>query len=239
MPAPTSLILEMQKSGLNDAEIIERLREQGYTDRDINDAINQAKVKQTIKTEEFQEPARQAPALAPLPNPEQNVATPITGQRGEFVPTPSPTPASQPTTTTAPEMQYEYEQPSYEGYEGYGDYGTAATTEAFEEIAESIIEERWRAFMEKVGDLQAWKERTEKEISRIEKRIEKIDDALTSIHTALLTKVDEYGKGVRNLGTDVKAMEKAFSQVLQPMMKKAKEIKGITKGTREKGKSKR
>ncbi len=232
MPAPTKLVLEMQKTGMNDGEIIRRLREQGYTDKDINDAFNQARVKQSIRSDEFSEvpeapmPSRMSgmPQETPRKMPEKGM--------NEYVPAPSQYPEQPeeydygqqqdynyyPETQPEQQEQYEYEQ-EYPGYEqGY-------TTEAFEEIAESIIEERWRTFMEKIGDVQGWKERVDREIDRIEKRIDKIDDSLRSIHAAMLEKVDEYGKGVKDLGTDVKAMGKAFSGIMQPIMKHAKEVK--------------
>ncbi|MBU2497101.1 MAG: hypothetical protein KJ767_03525 [Nanoarchaeota archaeon] len=243
MPAPTKLVLEMQKTGMNDGEIIRRLREQGYTDKDVNDAFNQARVKQSIRSDEFsevpdapmpsqrspQEPTRMSgmPQGTPRQMPEQGM--------NEFVPGPSQYPeqneqeydyGQQQDYNYYPETQPEQqEQQQYESEQEYPGYEQGYTTEAFEEIAESIIEERWRAFMEKIGDVQGWKERVDREIDRIEKRIDKIDNSLMNIHAAMLEKVNEYGKGVKDLGTDVKAMERAFSGIMQPLMKHSKEVK--------------
>lgn len=226
---PTNFVLEMQRSGLNDMEIIMRLREQGYTDKEINDAVNQARVKQTIRPEEFQTGAMAEIPETPMPPPPE--------LSEEFIPAPSSSTAPATPAYPTPEQGYEYGYPeTQESYEGYAEPGTAYTTEAFEEIAESIIEERWRTFMEKIGDIQGWKERVNREIVRMEKRMEKMDDSLRSVHAAMIEKVGEYGKSIKGLGTDVKAMEKAFSQMLQPMMKNVKEIKSAAEKIKRKKK---
>ena len=79
---PIKLVIEMQNSGLNDAEIIKRLREQGYSEKDINDSFNQAKVKSTINQEPF-----------PTPVAGGNYSgseTPQPRASEEFIPAPSP-----------------------------------------------------------------------------------------------------------------------------------------------------
>ena len=121
--------------------------------------------------------------------------------------------------------------PAFESYEypqQTQGYGESYSAETFEEIAESIIEEKWRSVMDKIGDIQGWKETVDREIGRIETRIEKIDDVITGIHAALLEKVGEYGKNIKTLGSDVKAVEKVLSQILSPLIKNVKELKGIT-----------
>ena len=234
---PTKLILDMQNSGMRDDEVIIKLREQGYSEKDINDGFNQAKVKSTIRAEDSSAigeietagtppvAAQPTPAPAPAPAPAAD----------EFVPAPSPEGYEQAAPTPS--------QESWEGY-GYGypqaqptayGYGEAASTsEAFEEIAESIVEEKWRSFTEKIGDLQGWKESVDREITRIDSRIERIDDAMTGINAALLEKVGEYGKSIKGLGSDVKAVEKALSQILGPLMRNIKELKGITENLKAK-----
>ncbi len=234
MVAPTREVLDMQNAGMNDADIIRRLREAGYTEKDINDAFNQAKVKTTVRAEPY---ATSAPAAA-------------TGELATPAPTQTAGYAEQEgggwQETAAPASAYP------EGYgEGYG-YGTetegtegygypqqaqaaeAYTAETFEEIAESIIEEKWQEFTEKVGDLRIWKETIDRDIERIEKRIERIEDSINSIQAAIMEKVGEYGKGVKSLGTDVKAMEKALKDIIEPLMKNVKEVKGITERIKRK-----
>ena len=127
---PTNLIIDMQNKGMNDAEIINRLREQGYAEKEINDAFNQAKVKSTIKTEESPvseietvgvpvSEQSQAPQRAPPP------------PTGEFIPAPSPEGYDQ--TPVQGEADYGYEYPQAQPV-SYG-YDSGYTSEAFEEIS--------------------------------------------------------------------------------------------------------
>jgi len=215
---PVNLVMEMQSSGLNDAEVIRRLREQGYSEKDINDAFNQAKIKSTIKQEPFP-----TPATAEAGAGDYMKAGPPQQGGAEFVPAPSPEGYVQQEQPAPSFESYEYPQQVQQGYnqESY-------STETFEEIAESIIEEKWRSFMDRIGDMQGWKETVDREIARIEKRTEKIDDAITGIHAALLEKVGEYGKNIKTLGSDVKAVEKALSQILSPLMRNVKDLRSVT-----------
>lgn len=250
---PTNVVLNMQKAGLSDAEIIRRLREQGHTEKDINDAFNQAKVKETVggdfpskrnergyprypnENTEYQE-SETANAMVPS---DEEMAGGLEEEREDIsnVPTPARGYEYGYGDQLTQEMPYEggygtEVSPQAEGY-GYG-YEEGYTAETFEEIAESIIEEKWQEFTERIGDIGNWKERTDRELDRIYNRIDKIDEAITSIHAALLEKVGEYGKSIKSLGSDVKAVEKALSQILEPLMKNIKELKEITEKVKSK-----
>ena len=215
--AITQDIINMQRAGLSDAEIISRLREQGYSDRDINNSFNQARANQLSDgSNEYNEQTNETSY----------------GNEGEQYEDYETEPQQQAPMPeyAAPASQYEAEQyeqaqqpPEFQGYET----GETGYAETFEEVAESIIEEKWRDFMDKVGDVQLWKEQVERDMARIDKRIERIEDSLVKINAALLEKVTEYGKSIRGLGTDVKAMEKAVSSVIEPLMKNTKELKEI------------
>lgn len=224
---PTKFVLDMRSSGMNDSEIIKRLREQGYTEKEINDAFNQAKVKEIIK-----ESVSENKDLPPLPSPSAD-KNEYEQSSYELVPTPpniditdvnAPTPTQPPQPTQVSTPLSEDVRQSYEPVEEYGyGYEPDYTIETFEELAESIIEEKWREFIEKLGDIQTWKDSVNREITRLEKRVEKIEELISRIQAALFEKVGEYGKSLKELSTDVKAVEKVLSKVLSPLMKKVKE----------------
>ncbi len=206
----------MQRAGMTDAQVIQNLREQGYSEKDINDAINQATIKQNVEGMEIPVPhPGTVPGMAPSVMTEQYGEVPQYAEQGQGY----------------------AEQSGAEGYE-YPYPETYASNEAIEEIAESIIEEKWQDFRERVGDLKGWKERLEKDLQRAEERLEKVEDSINNIQRALLEKVEDYGKGIRGLGSDVRAIEKVLSQVLDPMVANAKQLDRIiaelkTKKTRE------
>lgn len=271
-----SVVLRMQNAGLGDAEIIERLREQGFSERQINDGFNQAKVRNTIKADDFSgfEDPSVSEESAPRARTQGRAAR---GARGagrstgrapkgftseEFIQAPAPeedyTEEGYETSQMQDASDWGADQGANTGAGGAGGAGTAGggyygysypqaqqqgyaqgydagyTAEAFEEVAESIIEEKWRSFTEKVGDVQLWRESIDRDIARMEKRIDKIDDSITAIHAALLDKVGEYGRGVKSLGSDVKAVEKVLSQILEPLMHNVKELKSVTEELRRK-----
>ncbi|HIH17492.1 MAG TPA: hypothetical protein HA282_05535 [Nanoarchaeota archaeon] len=279
-----SVVLKMQNAGIGDAEIIERLREQGFSERQINDGFNQAKVRTTIRADDFG--SMEDPSVAEEPvarragvggargggrrtgSSGRGTQSRERGGRGgftseEFIQAPAPEEdytgesyetsqmqdasdwSSDPNASaggaggggagTAGGGYYGYSYPQTQQAQGYAQgYDAGYTAEAFEEVAESIIEEKWRSFTEKVGDVQLWRESIDRDIARMEKRIDKIDDSITAIHSAILDKVGEYGKGVKSLGSDVKAVEKVLSQILEPLMHNVKELKSVTEELKRK-----
>lgn len=67
-PIPTDIVIEMNKRGYNDVDIIKYLKQQGYTPVEMNDAFNAAKIKMELSRtpiEEPQAPVQQAPSYAP------------------------------------------------------------------------------------------------------------------------------------------------------------------------------
>jgi len=215
-------ILKMVKTGMSDSDIVRNLTQKGYTPVQISDAINQAKIKQSAS----EQPAEMAPSIM-----EQEIPSPT-------MPVPSP---------RAPNpLQMQMPQQQQEGY-GYYPYQYPTSnepqqpqpkmeTEAIEEIAEEIVNEKWQEVKGKISDVIEWKNYAEKRIVSVEDRIKRMEGALDRLQIALLGKVQEYGQNIRDLGSEMNSMQGAFSKVLSPLVDNVKELGRITEGM--KGKSK-
>jgi len=195
-------VLKMQQRGMNDAEIIRKLVEQGYTPMQISDALNQAKIKQTVASAPTTELApsimteEAAPAQAVAPAPE--------------VPVP------------APETAYPYPYP----------YEAAAPpkieTEIIEEIAEEIVNEKWQEIKSKIVDVVEWKSYAESRVKSIDERVKRIELSLDRLQAALLGRVQEYGQNIKDLGAEMQSVEGAFGKILGPLIDNIKELNAIT-----------
>lgn len=112
-------------------------------------------------------------------------------------------------------------------------YSSNPTTERIEELAEAIIDEKWNEIVRSINKIIDWKDRTESKITKIEQSIEDMKKQFDTLHKGVLGKIGEYDKNLSTIGSDIKAMEKVFSQVLPIMTENVNELSRITKDLKE------
>lgn len=214
-------ILKMSQAGMSDSDIVRRLAAAGFSPLQISEAINQAKVKQSASTvpeglspsimeEEVPGPAVPSPT-APVP----------------YQPMPSPRMQMPQQQMQMPQRAEEYQPYPYQ----YPTYETAQPkmdTEAIEEIAEEIINEKWQEIKTKLGDIVEWKSFTEKRITSMDERMKRIESSFDRLQIALLGKVQEYGQNIRDLGAEMQSTRDAFSKIVSPLVDNVKELGKIT-----------
>lgn len=101
-------------------------------------------------------------------------------------------------------------------------------TEKIHEIAESIVDEKWEEFMGRVGNLAAWQERVNMNISALKQELIRTQERFENLQRAVLGKVGEYDKGIIEIHTEMKALEKVFERILDPLVANVKELGRIT-----------
>ena len=106
--------------------------------------------------------------------------------------------------------------------------GSTLDTEAVHQIVESIINERWDDFMGSVGNIALWKERTERELISVKQELIRMQQRFTQIETALLGKVGEYEQDIKKVHTEMRALEKVFERILEPLTSNIKELGKLT-----------
>jgi len=104
--------------------------------------------------------------------------------------------------------------------------------EQIEEIAEAIIDEKWKEFEDDIKIIIDWKDKTESRVIRFEQQINDLTGSLNSLHKSLLGKISEYDKNITDVGTEIKAMEKVFQKVLPNLTDNVNKLERMTKGPR-------
>ena len=112
-------------------------------------------------------------------------------------------------------------------------YQTTTDTQRIEEIAEGIIDEKWDELMKNVDKIVSWKETTEERMAKIEQSIKEIKENFDRLHKGILTKVGEYDKNMKEVGTDIKALETVFKKILPSFTENVAELSRITKRVKE------
>ncbi|MBT3406091.1 hypothetical protein HN419_02885 [Candidatus Woesearchaeota archaeon] len=206
---PTSQVMHFRSQGYSNNQIVQALQRDGFKVHEIYDALNQVDVKRGVQP-------------IPLEKGDKMVDNPIPPAN---VPPPPP-----------PGGQQQYPDQGYAYGTQYG--GTAAFSDPYsqdvrtEEMAESIIDEKWQDLIANVKRIVDWKEKTEQRMIALEEKFTLMKGDFDKLHSALLEKVGEYNKTIETVGTDVKAMEKVFSKMLPGFVENVNELSDITKELR-------
>jgi hypothetical protein len=106
--------------------------------------------------------------------------------------------------------------------------------ERIEEIAESMIDEKWDDLIHEVKKIVEWKEKIEERQSKINNDIEKLKEDFKILHQGVLGKIEDSDKRMRDVGTELKAVGKVFKDVVPEFVENVKELKDITQKSRKK-----
>ena len=213
---PTEKVLNLKSQGLGTAQIIATLQKDRYTQQQIADALAQANLKIGVGN------------LGPRP-PSKVPYPPVQGyQESEPMPPEDfsieiPEPPSPPTQAKSPEMSKPRKiHPPEMIRDPRGDL------ERIEEISESIIQEKWEEVMKNIGNIPLWKEKVNTEILSIKQEVIRTQQRFDNLEKAILGKISRYDDSVRDLGSEMKALEKVFERILTPLTTNIKELTKIT-----------
>jgi ElaB/YqjD/DUF883 family membrane-anchored ribosome-binding protein len=110
-------------------------------------------------------------------------------------------------------------------------------SENIEEIAESIVEEKWGELTKELAKSNEWRDKTESRVDKVEQEVQDLKDDVENLHKAIVAKIGEYDKNLLDVGTEIKAMEKVFQKVLPELTGSVSELSRITKGIKGKKKT--
>ncbi len=118
-----------------------------------------------------------------------------------------------------PAQQMNFSEPSPE----------RASYDMIEEIAESIVGEKWDELIRGFGDLKLWKEKIDTDLGGVKQEIVRVQNRFENLQKAVLGKVSEYGEGIQDLGAEIKALEKVLGNIIAPLTKNIKDLERVTK----------
>jgi hypothetical protein len=105
--------------------------------------------------------------------------------------------------------------------------GVTLLTEDLEEISEAIIQEKWTTFTKDWGAMMDWKERIDDTVVELRTTLDNIEKKMDSIERAVLGKVEEYSKGIGDVRTELKAMQKVFGDVMPAFTENVKKLSDL------------
>ena len=158
-------VTQMQQRGLTDTDIITSLRNQGVSPQEINDALNQAKIKNAVydnpvsggpntegmeqsimqeSSQDFSSQITQTTQAQSMQNPEMYLPQPQYPQQPQYQ-----------QQMPQDETQYSSETPQYT--DNYYQPQQTLDSDTITEIAEQVVSEKFSLFEKKTGDIVSFK----------------------------------------------------------------------------------
>jgi len=105
--------------------------------------------------------------------------------------------------------------------------------EYIEELAESIVKEKWEDLMKDVGNIALWRDKMQTDIRSIKQEVLRVEQRFENLQKGILGKVDEYEKGMVEVSSEIKALERVMQKITEPLTENIKELNKITRDLKE------
>jgi len=102
-----------------------------------------------------------------------------------------------------------------------------------EEIAEALVDEKWHKMMEELGDINAWKEKTNNDVNAIKQEIMRMQNRFENLQNSVVGRVKEYDHSISDVGIEIKALGKLLSNIISPLTTNVKALEKLIKDLKE------
>lgn len=243
-------VIDMKNRGNPETQIIQSLREQGISPREINEAISQSKIKNEIAGEPvFSKSAfgvnsskNNSMAQSMRNNSSDSELHPsiMPSKQEDFSEFSTPVPQGQ-SMSNQPAQDYpvqvyknstraypenvqeteQYAEPYYQEYQ-------PTDIETINDIAEQIVEEKNEKLKKQIASFTRFKEEIALEIEKINKRLERIENVFNEMQVAILRKIGQYGTDIKDMADEVHQTQESFSKIIDPLTDNINELRQIT-----------
>lgn len=246
-------VTQMKKRGLSDEQIIQKLRDERVSPKEIRDAMNQSQIKNAVSMNEEYEPS-----MMEAPSPEQEAPVPQestspqskkqTSQqeytKGSYMPKTKEIPeeesyapqqqeqyAPQP-QEYAPQSQQQYQPQEYQAQqyqpqeyqEGYNQpYQEAISTDTIMEISQQVFAESMKTVQKKIDEFNEFKALSQSKIDNSLERLKRIEAIIDKLQISILERVGSYGKSLDDIKKEMSMMQDSFSKIVNPLVDQSEE----------------
>jgi hypothetical protein len=199
-------ILNMKKQGIPDQEIVNELSQRGISPREINDALEQAQIKNAVSDygNDMQPSIMSGEMYAPTPAGNQEY------QPEQYAP------AAQEETYAPQEQQY------YAPGTGTEYSSSGIEVDTIMEIADQIFSEKIKKIQKQIDKTSETAILLQTKTENISDRLKKIETIIDKLQIAILEKVGSYGKNLESIKKEMSMMQDSFSKMISPKESKKK-----------------
>lgn len=193
-------VMQLRGQGMNDEDISGNLQQQGVTPKEINDAINQANIKNAVAGEDPQTAQGEAQAA---PAAGEQYAPPAAA--GGYAPQTQDY-SQQQGGTAAPQEYYEEA--------AYGTGAAAGTSpDTMIELANQVFSEKIRKTSKAVDELTEFKTLTQVKLDNIEERLKRMEKIIDTVQIKVLEKVGSFSSEMKKTQKELEMVENTVSKI--------------------------
>jgi len=215
MNIPVDKVIELARQGYTDSQIIKKLKQDGFSPKQINDAFNQAKIKLELnKTVAAPEPEMQSTEEQTTEGQEQGQDSSQEGY-GAQAPEPSQNYVQEEQTAEA----YPYQYPSYPSVN--------TNAEDVEELVQEVVDEKWQEFRKKTGNVEEVKDKVERAVTSFNRRLERAENSLNKLGQAASEKFKQHDQEIKMVKAEMIALRATIQKIMSPLMSHVKKQTGM------------
>ncbi|VVB75156.1 Uncharacterised protein [Candidatus Tiddalikarchaeum anstoanum] len=211
---PIQKVVDMKGRNADNNAIIEALRSEGYSFQQIRDAIQQADLKKTITVSPGAPIPQSYPQQQIMTSPQQNTA-----QRP-----PMPQQQMQVNPVQAPQMA---QQQMMQAPQPQGPSRRSVDLDEVQRVLEEIIEEKWKESEGQLIKINEWRAVVNSKIKEFETRISELNTRIDSFNTVLVKKAESFDETMRNVDTEIQALEKSLNKLVPILSDNISELRGV------------
>lgn len=211
-------VMEMKGQGMPDSDIIDALRQEGISPREINEALSQSQIKYAV--DGTQEMDQQTPESAM-----QEGYSKSSFQEYSEAPSPDSGEAMQmqpPTQEYYPE--YQPQQGGYQEYQQQQPFDI----ETISEMIEQSIEEKNDVLKKQISSFTKFREDSMIQIEQMNARLQKIENTITDLQMSIIRKVGEYGQDIHTIAREMQETQNTFSKIVNPLTDSIQELRSLS-----------
>ena len=220
--AVLELLSQMKSKGMSTAQMIQSLKEQGFSPKEINEALSQSEIKSELaKQQEFMQQPPQS----------------VNDQMSEFSQSQfselQPSIESQPTPEDQQQQYPEYQENTSQSQ--YPEYQTTQSIdfETISDITTQIIGEKLKIIKKEILLITRFRKNAEEKLKHLEQRLDKTETMLNELQIAIIRKVGEYGENIKNISKELQATQQSFSKIIDPLTDNMRELEKISENKTE------
>jgi hypothetical protein len=202
-------ISSMKNQGFSEEEIIVGLREKGISPKEVQDAVNQLKIKNAVSEYEVGE--------------ERKVFAEQGGgwmQKTQEVP-------QQEIYPTQPPQEYNSHQQEYSPQEEYNPpqtYSSGIDSSTIIEISEQIFSEKIKPIKKELDSMNESKAMNQIRIENINERLQRIETMFDKLQIAILEKIGSYGQSLETVKKEMEMIQNSFTKIADPLVDRSEKI---------------
>lgn len=195
-------VMKMKNQGSPDGEIINQLSQQGFSPKEITDALRQAQIKSAVSSDyENMQPSMMSEDEVPSPSGNYSQA-----------PQYEPEQYSQPEEYQPQQAQEQYYAPSEASYSPQ----PGIDTDTVMEIADQVFSDKIKKIQKQVEATSDAAISLQSKFENISERLKKIEAIIDKLQIAILEKVGSYGQNLESVKKEMSMMQDSFSKMVSP-----------------------